>query len=242
MLNIDPLERKSLSDFVVAQLKSLILRGELQEGDRLPSERDLAERFRVSRVSIREGLKILSLQGLVKRTNAGTVVTANFSAIIEDTLTLKILLDESAYEEIIEARLIMEEQMIRLGATRIEESGIQEITWHVQAMQQATLEKDMDKFVLSDMAFHKKIAATSKNSVLISLYNSILGLVFKIQTQVSYDKEVMQSSLAHHQTILEALKQRDATLSANAMCDHLTDVQQRLYHIVRIENLKKGEV
>lgn len=242
MLKIDPLERKSLSHFVVAQLKNLMLKGDLQEGERLPSERELAERFQVSRASIREGLKILSMQGLVRRTNAGTVMTADFSTIIEDTLTLKILLDESAYEGIIEARLILEEQMVGLAAGRVKESDLQELNEYIQMMRQATIDKSMQDFVFSDMAFHQKIATVSRNSVLISFYNSILGLVFKVQTKVSYDKDVMQSSLNYHQAIFEALQQQNPALASSKMHDHLMDVQQRLSHLTPINTLKEGVI
>jgi len=118
-MEIKPLKKQSLSDFVVAQIKKMIIDGELRKGDKLPGERELAQRFEVSRASIREALKILSLQGLLHRTNARTVVTTDFLNIIEETLTLKILLEDSSYSDIIAARLALEKSMVILAAKEI---------------------------------------------------------------------------------------------------------------------------
>lgn len=102
----------------------MIIDGELRKGDKLPGERELAQRFEVSRASIREALKILSLQGLLHRTNARTVVTTDFLNIIEETLTLKILLEDSSYSDIIAARLALEKSMVILAAKEIKKMSL----------------------------------------------------------------------------------------------------------------------
>lgn len=240
-MSIEPLEKKSLSDLVVEKIKNLILKGELNEGDRIPGERELSEQFGVSRASVREGLKILSLQGLLKRTNAGTVITTSFSSILEETLTLKILLDDTSYEEVTEARLFLEKTMVGLAAKRIAEDDIKIMERHLNAMIEADIQENNNDFVIADIAFHQQIAKASRSSVLLILYNSIIMLIFKVQTKVGYDKSVMKESIEYHKKILEALKRGDVPNSENEMQLHLLDVQERLNHITGINKLKVGD-
>lgn len=240
-MSIEPLERKSLSDLVVEKIKNLILKGELKEGDRIPGERELCEQFEVSRASVREGLKILSLQGLLKRTNAGTVITTSFSSILEETLTLKILLDDTSYEDVTEARLFLEKTMVGLAAKRIADSDIKIMERHLNAMIDADARENNNDFVIADIAFHQQIAKASHSSVLLILYNSIIMLIFKVQTKVGYDEAVMKESIEYHKKILEALKRGDVPASENEMQLHLLDVQERLNHITGINKLKVGD-
>lgn len=240
-MSIEPLERKSLSDLVVEKIKQLILKGELKEGDRIPGERDLCEQFAVSRASVREGLKILSLQGLLKRTNAGTVITTSFSSILEETLTLKILLDDTSYGDITEARLFLEKTMVRLAAERITEEDLTLIEGYLNAMIDADERENNNDFVIADIAFHQQIAKASRSSVLVILYNSIIMLVFKVQTRVGYDSAVMKESIKYHKKILEALRRGDVPESENEMQMHLLDVQERLNHMTGLDKLKAGE-
>lgn len=239
-MKIEPLEKKSLSDDVVAKIKSMILSGELKEGDRIPNERDLCEQFGVSRASVREGLKILSLQGLLNRTNAGTVITTNFASILEETLALKILLDDCTYEDVTEARMFLEKAMVRLAAERIEESDIKIMSQQLDLMIIAEKADNNDDYVLADVAFHQQIAKASKSRVLASLYNSIITLVFRTQKRVGYDKPVMRESIIFHGKILRALAEHNARDAETAMQSHLIDVQQRLNHLIKNELTKTG--
>ena len=240
-MSIEPLEKKSLSDLVVEKIKQLVLKGELKEGDRIPSERELCEQFAVSRASVREGLKILSLQGLLSRTNAGTVITTSFSSILEEALTLKILLDDTSYADTTEARLFLEKTMVRLAAQRITDDDIKLIEAHLVAMIDAEERGNNNDFVIADIAFHQQIAKASRSSVLNILYNSIIMLVFKVQTRVGYDASVMKESIKYHKKILEALRRGDVPDSENEMEMHLLDVQERLNYMTGINKLKAGE-
>ncbi|RCV86220.1 FadR/GntR family transcriptional regulator [Billgrantia montanilacus] len=239
-MKIEPLEKKSLSDDVVAKIKSMIVSGELNEGDRIPSERELCDQFGVSRASVREGLKILSLQGLLSRTNAGTVITTNFSSILEETLALKILLNDCSYEDVTEARMFLEKAMVRLAAQRIEEKDLNIMSQQLELMIRAESEDNNDDYVLADIAFHQQIAKASNSRVLASLYNSIITLVFRTQKSVGYDKPVMKESIRFHGKILEALKKNDVEQAEKEMQLHLLDVQERLNHLINKETIKTG--
>ncbi|UQG55154.1 MULTISPECIES: FadR/GntR family transcriptional regulator [unclassified Marinobacter] len=239
-MKIEPLEKKSLSDEVVAKIKSMIVSGDLKEGDRISSERELCEQFCVSRASVREGLKILSLQGLISRTNAGTVITTNFASILEETLALKILLNDYSYEDVMEARMFLERTMVRLAASRIETQNISIMSLQLESMIKAEREGNSDDFVLADIAFHQQIAKASKSEVLASLYNAIITLVFRAQKSVKEDNPVMKESIKFHGKILEALKNKNAEQAEKEMQMHLMDVQKRLNHLIKKETIIGG--
>lgn len=239
-MDIKPLKKESLSEFVVAQMKTLIIKGELKKGDKIPGERELSERFEVSRASIREAMTVLSMQGLVNRTNAGTVVTSDFIKIIEETQTLKILLEETSYCDVTEARLILEKGMAELAAKHITKSELNLLKKHLDLMEYAAKAENMKDFVSADIAFHRQIAMASRNSVLFSLYNSIIFLLFKAQTQVAYEKGVMEESAKYHRNIYEALKNSDAELAGKEMYDHLIDIKKRFNYMVKFDKLREG--
>ena len=209
-MKFKPLDKKSLSDEVVAKIKSLIVSGDLKEGDRIPSERELCEQFGVSRASVREGLKILSLQGLLSRTNAGTVITTNFASILEETLALNILLNDYSYGDVMEARMFLESTMVHLAASRIETQDISIMSQQLELMAKAEREGNNDDFVVADIAFHQQIAKASRSQVLASLYNAIITLVFRAQKSVREDNSVMKVSIKFHGKILEALKNKNS--------------------------------
>lgn len=239
-MKIEPLEKKSLSDFVVAKIKAMTVSGELKEGDRIPGERELCDQFEVSRASVREGLKLLELQGLLKRTNAGTVITTNFASILEETLALKILLDDCSYEDITEARLFLEKTMVGLAAERVEPQDIEIMEQQLALMVEAENADNNDDYILADIAFHQQIATASRSRVLVSLYNSIITLVFRAQKSVGYDKAVMKESINFHAKILQALKKKDRELAEKEMHHHLFDVQERINHLISKDIIKSG--
>jgi GntR family transcriptional repressor for pyruvate dehydrogenase complex len=239
-MKFEPLDKKSLSDEVVAKIKSLIVSGDLKEGDRIPSERELCEQFGVSRASVREGLKILSLQGLLSRTNAGTVITTNFASILEETLALNILLNDYSYVDVMEARLFLESTMVHLAASRIETQDISIMSQQLELMAKAEREGNNDDFVVADIAFHQQIAKASRSQVLASLYNAIITLVFRAQKSVREDNSVMKVSIKFHGKILEALKNKNSEQAENEMKMHLLDVQKRLNHLVNKETIIGG--
>lgn len=240
-MKFEPLDKKSLSDEVVAKIKSLIVSGDLKEGYRIPSERELCEQFGVSRASVREGLKILSLQGLLSRTNAGTVITTNFASILEETLALNILLNDYSYGDVMEARMFLESTMVHLAASRIEPQDISIMSQQLELMAKAEREGNNDDFVVADIAFHQQIAKASRSQVLASVYNAIITLVFRAQKSVKEDNSVMKVSIKFHGKILEALKNKNSEQAENEMKMHLLDVQKRLNHLVNKEIIK-GEL
>lgn len=240
-MNIEPVRKTSLSDYVVAQLKEMIVRREIKIGDKLPNERELSQSFDVSRASIREALRVLELQGLLVRDNSGTFVQADFSSIIEESLTLQILLSDASYEDVQQTRIMLERELITLAIMKCTDENLENLQSSIKKMEKAVETQDKNIFVEADIYFHQEIASAADNSVLLFLYNSISDLIFKVQKSVAYDHEVFKASLAFHKSIYKALQERNVENAKNHLVNHLMDVEGRLHKLNKMDQIIKEE-
>jgi len=240
-MNIKPVQKTNLCDYVVSQVKNLVIKGELKVGDKIPTERDLCTLFDVGRSSVREALKVLELQGLVRREKIGTFITADFSHIFEDTLTMQILLSDDPPHEIYETRLILEKEIIKLAARRRTEEDLEKMAEQLRKMENAIKDKDKDMFIKADFQFHIVVAESAKNSTLFNFYNTISDLVFKVQKQVAHDETVLKASFGFHKKILELISKKDSKGAASVLKEHLEDVETRLNTITEIKNFAKKQ-
>src|SRR5690625_5212397 len=189
-MEFKPIKKKVISDYITSQLKKLIVKQEIKIGDKLPNERELCNLFDASRSSIREALRTLESQGLLRRTNAGTFVQADLSGIIEESFILQILLNNWSLEDIQATRVMLERELIRLATIKHTEENLLKMSQHINQMESSLKNKDNNVFVESDIAFHNEIALAGGNQVMQLLYNSISDLIFKVQKTVVYDEEV----------------------------------------------------
>lgn len=240
-MNIEPVRKTSLADYVVAQLKEMIVKREIKVGDKLPNERELSQLFDVSRASIREALTILELQGLLSRGNSGTFVQADFSKIIEESLTLQILLSDASYQDIQQTRIMLERELISLAIVKCTDENLQNLKYSIEKMEKAIEEKDKNLFIEADIYFHNEIAVAANNTVLLLLYNSISDLIFKVQKRVAYDNEVLNISLHFHQSIYQALIEKDIQKAEKLLVDHLKDVEVRLHQLNKLDQIAREE-
>ncbi|WP_163969642.1 FadR/GntR family transcriptional regulator [Oceanobacillus halotolerans] len=240
-MKIEPIKKTSLSDFVVDQLKGLIIKREIKVGEKLPNERELSQLFDVSRNSVREALRVLELQGLLNRTHSGTYVQADFSRIIEESFTLQILLNDAKYEDIQHTRVMLEKDLVRLAAVRRSEKNLSNIQQYIDDMSKAIKEKDKEKYIAADIGFHREIAEAANNSVLLFLYNTISDLLFKVQKQVAYDDNVLTASLDYHKLIYEAVIHKDEDEAERQLVLHLNDVENRILKLNEMDQIAREE-
>lgn len=226
-MKISPVRRSTLPDEIVEQIKRIIFEGELQPGNKLPSERELTERFSVGRTTVREALKALSSMGLIARTKEGTVVNSDISAFFTDPLTQKLILKRINFNELFEARKLLEVKMAVLAAERATVEDIALIQRTLEEMGEEVAH-DERKFITADIAFHEAVAEAAQNRVLYELFTAVRHLLWTAQETVVKSPGIMKRSLRHHQQIFEAIKQQDVVAAEKAMFMHLDDVEKAL--------------
>ncbi|MEM6723323.1 MAG: FadR/GntR family transcriptional regulator [Bacteroidota bacterium] len=211
-------------DRIIKQIRDLITSGQLNPGDRLPSERKLAEVFGVGRSQVRDALAKLEFYGILKTLpQSGTVVAGIGITALEGLITDVLKLHDSDFASLVETRVILETQAAWFAAERRTEEDIADIEKALKAYQNKVSQGL--QAVEEDLMFHLKIAEASKNSVLKSLMLIITPDIVKdfISLDVCGDDRP-QRALEEHVEILNFIKEKKSQEASDAMRAHLTEV------------------
>lgn len=230
-MDFRPIKQKKISGEIVDQIKEFIIDGRLKPGDKLFSERELAERLQVSRPSVREALTALEMMGLVEiRPGEGTFLKTITSGDLIEPLSLSLLMGKDSYEDILEVRRILEVSCARLAAQRRTE---EQLAGMEKALEQ--MEKDIANHVLgeaADMSFHFHVALATNNSLLIRLMNTISE---SIHENLKENRIILFSTpgtperlLREHRAVYQAIKEKAPKQAEDFMSRHLELVQEEM--------------
>jgi len=214
-----------LYEQIVEQIESSILKGVLKAGDQLPAERELAVRFGVSRTAVREAIKALHEKGLVEAySGRGTFITDGTTRAIRQSLDLAMRIgqqDNSIHLE--EVREILEPEIAALAATRIEESQLSMMREAIAVMDRQR--QDPSAYIEADLDFHLALAEAAANPLILSLIDSIVGLLREQRIRIFEVEGGPDRGQVHHRKILEAIEKRDSVRAREAMRAHLGQVR-----------------
>ncbi|MEO1262757.1 MAG: FadR/GntR family transcriptional regulator [Bacteroidota bacterium] len=222
--NFDPIKRETPSDQIIKQIRNLITSGQLKAGDRLPSERNLAEKLGIGRTYVRDAIRKLEFYGILRTLpQSGTVVAGIGLTALEGLISDVLKLEKSDFTSLVETRVILETNAARFAATRRTDEDIVEIQKAIDAYEQKI--KEGETAVEEDLMFHLKIAEASKNSVLKSLMLIITPDIVSnyIKYKVCDDQAELKACM-EHQKILEYIIEKDDEAAGKMMRKHLNDV------------------
>jgi len=213
-----------LYEQIVQQVEASILKGQLKPGDQLPAERDLAQRFGVSRTAVREAVKTLREKGLVEAySGRGTFVTNGTSQAIRQSLDLMIRINQQeGSANLAELRLVLEPEIAGLAATRIEEQLLITMREAVAIMDRNL--RDPEAYVEADLDFHLALAEAAGNPLILSLLDSIVGLLREQRSRIFDVDGGPERGQFHHKCILATIEKRDPDAARAAMRAHLQQV------------------
>jgi GntR family transcriptional repressor for pyruvate dehydrogenase complex len=223
-----PIQPARLFEQIAEQIEKRILDGELKSGDRLPTERDLAEQFHASRTAVREAMKILAQKGLVEmRPGRGTIVIDGAHEAMQNSigLVMKLKLGEvGGSDNLVEVREILEGEIAARAAARATEKEIAAMREAIVVMD-ASL-NDADTFIAADNRFHEALAQATQNTLILILVNSIVPLLSEQRKQIFAVEGGPQRGQMHHKRILESVIKRDPEAARTAMRAHLQQVRE----------------
>jgi GntR family transcriptional repressor for pyruvate dehydrogenase complex len=213
-----------LYEQIVQQVEDSITTGQLKPGDQLPAERDLAQRFGVSRTAVREAVKTLREKGLVEAfSGRGTFVTNGTSQAIRQSLDLMIRINQQeGSANLAELRAVLEPEIAGLAATRIEEQLVSTMREAVAVMDRSL--QDPDAYVEADLDFHLALAEAAGNPLILSLLDSIVGLLREQRSRIFDVDGGPERGQFHHKRILAAILKGDPEAAREAMRAHLKQV------------------
>jgi GntR family transcriptional repressor for pyruvate dehydrogenase complex len=234
---IEPVKRSRIYEHIVEQIRALIREGRWAPGDQIPPERELAERFRVSRTSVREALRALEMQGVIdSRQGGGTFVrTADTEALVPP-LAAAILRGRQELAEVLEVRELIEPGIARGAAQRATAEHISQLETLLERQRQCIAEGR--SFVDEDTAFHYTLAQAADNHILLRLHNLILDLLRESRQSYLHVPDRPQLSLRGHEAILSAVKAQDPQAAYNASLEHITEVKEGILRALASDSAK----
>src|SRR3954451_9082491 len=231
---IEPVKRSRIYEHIVDQIHALIREGRWAPGDQIPPERELAERFRVSRTSVREALRALEMQGIIEsRQGGGTFVRSADTEALVPPLAAAILRGRQELAEVLEVRELIEPGIARGAAARATAEHIAELESLLEKQRQCIAEGR--SFVDEDTAFHYTLARAADNHILLRLHNLILDLLRESRQSYLHVPDRPQLSLRGHEAILNAIKANDPQAAYNASLEHITEVKEGILRALAAE-------
>lgn len=220
---LEPISTGRMSGKIVAQVSDLIRAGKLKPGDSLPPERELATTFNVSRVTVRDALRILEGLGLVEirvGSAGGAFVTAPSPDILGQSLSNMLMMRSFSPEEIAEVRLIIELGILDLVIERITESDLAELRELCETSEQRLADGKYSSEL--SISFHSRLAACAHNpaiSMLSMAFSGPLSMAAMRAKEVRSDAQ--SQTVAEHRVILEALEQGNGEEARKHLIEHL---------------------
>jgi GntR family transcriptional repressor for pyruvate dehydrogenase complex len=226
-----------ISEVIVEQIRLLIRQGRLSAGDRLPSERELCERFGVSRVTVREALRVLEANGLVEiRVGArgGAFVTAPSSRLVGEGIADLITLASLTAVEVTEARMVFELGIVGLVCERATDDDIAAL-YEICDRSSAALQGDDYPLALS-AEWHTRYARAAHNRAVTMLVESLHGpLLMSLERARQAAPLHGRRGVDEHRALVDAIASRDAVTATALMNTHLERTADRLAHADEID-------
>jgi len=221
-----PVQKHSISDRIVQQIVDLIASGAVKAGDRLPTERDLCERFSAGRSSVREALRCLSIMViLTAKVGEGTSVAMDGSKFLEKVLEWKIVTEQHDIENLMEVRVALESVGAASAAQHRSDAQLKRMNDLLLKMEHSTA--DARQFAGYDLDFHLELAKASGNSLIEDLISMIRGQLARTIAKILLLPKEIPSSLKEHKAIYLALKKGDPEAARAAVQTHLNSTVQR---------------
>ncbi|TCO53581.1 GntR family transcriptional repressor for pyruvate dehydrogenase complex [Actinocrispum wychmicini] len=219
----------AVTDDAILRVREMIMSGELKPGDRLPREADLADRLGLSRNSLREAVRALSLVRVLDvRQGDGTYVSSLRASELQGALSFVLDLhrSEESVLEMLEVRRILEPAATASAALGVTDEDIDELRKLCDATEQA---ESVEELVEHDLQFHRRIVAAAGNSYLVQLLDTLAGPTVRVRIWRGISQAgVVDRTVAEHRAIVAALAARQPDLARSWATVHVAGVEQWL--------------
>lgn len=222
-----PLRRASTAEAIVDQVKALIRENSARPGTKLPSERKLAQELGVSRATLREALRMLTMIGLVDtRHGTGSAIAESPAPVVDRMMELMVLLEKPSARMLHETREVIEIALAEKAAENRTAEDLRAMRTGLDALASAV--DDRKRFVELDAHFHELIYRASRNSILCHLMTCLRRQLRDIIARSVEVQNDLRPSIGEHERIFIAIRDRDAAAARAAMTAHMATVLDEL--------------
>ena len=216
---------------VVNRVLDLIRTGMLRAGDRLPSERNLIEILDISRPSLREALRALSILGVVDTRHGGGAFVTNLEArTLLAPLDFFLALSEANLTDAFDSRRLVELEIVRKAAQRATTEDIGELNGMLLAHEKVL--SDSVAFRMLDSRFHARLSATAGNVVLERIAYGLYNMGLDVRRRATEDISLIRRSLGEHTKIVRAIEAHDPVKAVAAMSLHLDHIESSTRRVI----------
>jgi len=223
-----------LYEQLAEKLRDQIVKGELKLGQKLPTEREIAAQYGVSRNVVREAVRTLANDGLVQaRQGSGVYVADGASRALSDSIELAITLGDATrkFGHLTEIRQLVEPGVAALAAERATSQDLELLRKEVAVMEDAA--NDVQKFITADHRFHVAIAKASGNPLVPAMLDPIVELLHEQRQRLFFVEHSASTAQDFHRQILAAIENRDSRGAFAAMRAHLVQVSGDIERLAR---------
>jgi len=219
--------RASVALEAVDQIKEMIIQGDLRAGQKLPTERELAETLGVSRPTVRESIRALAALRIVEPMHgAGTYVTSLKPELLAQPIDFLLQVNDDALLDLFDTRMVLESGLARLAGSRRTKADIavleKTIALHAASVDDATAALELD------FRFHAEVAAAAHSPIMASLLASTAVLGRASRARTGQTRQVRITAHEDHESIVRALHKRDPEAAEQAMIAHLEHIRQAI--------------
>lgn len=222
-----PFKKTRLSEEIVDYIKDLIIQGKLKPSDRLPSERDLAERFNVGRPTVREAIRTLELMGLVEVSpgQKGTIIKnpelSTYLESLREQMSWMIQIERATLQQLAEVRDGLETRIALLAAQRATKDQLMELQTNLEEMKTRT--DDLDAYLEKAIEFHSIMAVATQNPIFHAIWTAFADLVFRYYRHLleNLDIRILKKLYRANVEVYEAILTKDPETIQSAMERHI---------------------
>jgi GntR family transcriptional repressor for pyruvate dehydrogenase complex len=219
-MDLEPIKKRRLSEYAIDQLRKFIVNNNLEEGSKLPSERELVDKLQISKGSIREALRILEITGLVDVRPGKGIFVRHLTGDLIVPLSSWVTRNKEEIYKHFEARLILEPEVAALAARRITKEYINRIEQNI-LLQKSYPETEVVSIISADIEFHRLVAEAAKNETISMLMNSLAKISFHGWKAALRVEGRNESAVREHAQLLNFLSKRDEGGARTAMREHM---------------------
>jgi len=231
---LNPIQKTTIVNQVMDQIRDLISSGVYKPGDKLPTEKELAEQLNVGRSSIRETMKVFNYLGVLESKSAKGTFVCSRSSISREVLTWALLLGEDDIKMVIDLRAAIElwsylqlTEQFRL-APYLNMAIVDDLNALLDTMNRAIADKDTHAVIQADYDFHRRIITGVSNSLFVEFYDILRSFLLK-EIEESQSRYMDRSKiLEEHRALLKALQSGDLQTATNAYQAHINNIKNLL--------------
>jgi GntR family transcriptional repressor for pyruvate dehydrogenase complex len=226
-----PIQTDRISNVVVDQIKDAVFQKKLKAGDKLPSERQLMDQFKTSRVTIREAIKTLEQFGIleIKRgIEGGAFIRDPNTKFVSNFLQDMFSMGKIKISNLTEARMAIEPFSVKLATERITEDSLEKVRQNIQEARECLDKKNKNDARLLDLEFHRLIAQASQNPVIFFMIDSIMDIMENNISSIPLSAKPVERTNQYHEEIYAALRDRDVRKTEELMLRHIQEIHDAL--------------